>query len=180
MRKGQEEAPLELLLGVTILTFVVILGFYTYQNLCASMYDQKMKSSLYTFAVALEDAYHGSLDSPQPAHVDFSGSGCTVELQSIKLIKGPASACMKALGKSDCSELVALTKDQASLTTYMVDVPSSVSISIKKSSTCTGLNAMDLSTALNPSLKDCGWAAREYIFTITKTSATQIEIEVTG
>jgi hypothetical protein len=180
MRKGQEEAPIELLLGVTILTFVVILGFYTYQNLCASMYNTKMLSSLKEFANAIEGAYHGSVDSPVVAHVDFSGSGCTVALQSIKLIQGPSSACMKALAKSDCSELVALTKSSSTLTTYMVDVPSSVSVSIKKSSTCVHLNGMNVAAATDPALKECGWTAQEYVFTITKDSSNEISIEQTG
>jgi len=176
MRKGQEEAPIELLLGVTILTFVVILGFYTYQNLCTSMYTTKLTSSLKTFAGALEEVYHGPIDSPKSVPVDFSGSGCSVEIQSIKIIKGPSSACMKALAKSDCSELVALTKDQATLMTYMVDVPSFVSINIGKSALCTGLNSMAYSDALNPTYKNCSWNAVQYRFTITKVSANQIEI----
>jgi hypothetical protein len=177
MRKGQEEAPIELLLGVTILTFVVILGFYTYQNLCTAMYTSKLTSSLKMFAGALEEAYHSTVESPVPVQVDFSGSGCSVQLQSIKIIKGPTSACMKALAKADCSELVALTKDQSSLMTYMVDVPSFVSINIKKSALCTGLNNMAFSDALSPTYKECGWSATDYTFTITKLSANQIEIE---
>ena len=185
MRKGQEEAPIELLLAVTILTFVIILGFYSYQNLCGSLYEQKLKSSLYTFGETLKSVYQGAEGASQSVGVDFGQMGCSLKISSIRLMKGNDKACMKAYGTYDCMQLVAVIEDPTEgfgqIMTDMVNIPSWVVITLTKPSTSPACasNLNDLAVSVpadygqNP---ECGWAPVGYSFTITKESPTKISI----
>jgi hypothetical protein len=188
MKKGQEEAPIELLLAVTILTFVIILGFYTYQSLCGAQYEQKLKASFHKFATELENVYKSGIGSSTPVVVDFSEIGCPAKIQAIRLIQGIKSQCLSSVGKSDCLELVAPIVERSSTTpsfliSETVDIPSTTTVQlIGASSECehTDLNKHDGSKDIiftDSTYTSCGWGAREYTFRITKESSSKIIIE---
>ncbi len=181
MRKGQEEAPIELLLGVTILTFVVILGFYTYQNMCVSLYEQKLKESLSSFARNLELVYQGGEQNSKVINVDFTESGCSIGIQSIRLFGGEFTACRK-IGKDACLELVAIKKDADNniypFVIEVLNIPPDVDISLTSSSTCTNtdLQEGDIGGSVDTSYSSYCWRATGYTFQIKKISATEMEL----
>jgi hypothetical protein len=187
MRKGQEEAPIELLLAVALLTFVIILGFYTYENVSGSLYEQKLKDSLSTFARNLELVYQGGMGTTKVIHVDFSEIGSGGKLESVRLIQGLPSTCMSKLGKDDCLQLVAVAKDStgrsSQLWLEMLNIPSGVTvkfINAPASCTTTDLNAIPYAAWNDPAYLDCGWRAKSYGFKITKVSGNQIDLEQLG
>lgn len=191
MRKGQEEAPIELLIGVTILTFVVILGFYVYQNMCSSTYDQKLKSSLSTFARAIELTYQGGIDTTETVKVDFSEIGCASKIESIRLIQGSTATCRSKLAKDDCLQLIAVKREATRVAPVAVEVlnmPSTVTVRfVNAPPACpvaiTGganLNEIDFSYWDNPAYLYCGWTTREYNFKIKKISSSELELEQLG
>jgi len=179
MRKGQEEAPIELLLGVTILTFVVILGFYTYQNMCVSLYEQKLKESLSSFARNLELVYQGGEQNSKVVSVDFTESGCSIGIQSIRLYGGTFTACRK-IGKEDCLELVAIKKDANGDTypfvTEVLNIPPDARIFLSSSSTCTEIEEDTLGGSISTSYSSYCWRATTYTFQIKKISAMEMEL----
>lgn len=177
MRKGQEEAPIELLLGVTILTFVVILGFYTYQNMCVSLYEQKLKESLSTFARNLELVYQGGEQNSKVVSVDFTESGCSIGIQSIRLFGGTFTACRK-IGKEDCLELVAVKKDSEGNTypfvTEVLNIPPDVAITLTNPHDCSAVDEDNIGGSVTSSY--C-WSATTYTFQIRKISAAEMELK---
>jgi hypothetical protein len=187
MRKGQEEAPIELLLAVTLLTFVIILGFYVYENLSGSLYEQKLKDSLSTFARSLELVYQGGAGTTKIVHVDFSEVGTGGKLESVRLIQGSQSTCFSKLGKNDCLELIAVARDPSGrlspLWIEMLNIPSTVTVSFKNApEACKNSNLNDISNDEwdSSDYAACGWAAKSYSFKITKVSSNQIELEQLG
>jgi len=187
MRKGQEEAPIELLLAVTLLTFVVILGFYVYQNISGSLYEQKLKDSLSTLARNLELVYQGGIGTTKIVHVDFSEIGSGGKLESVRLIQGLSSTCKSKLGKDDCLQIVAVAKDStgrsSQLWLEMLNIPTGVTISfINAPTTCpeTDLSKISYDSWNDPQYLDCGWRAKSYGFKITKITGSQITLEQLG
>ena len=116
-RKGQEEAPIELLIAVTVLTFVLIIGFFTYQNMCSSQFEQKMRASVSTFARQIEQVYRSGIGTAQPVELDFTPIGCPQsEVESVRLISGLDSEyepiCISYTGDKSCLILVVKIKDK--------------------------------------------------------------------
>jgi len=187
MRKGQEEGPIELLLAVTLMTFVIIIGFYTYQNLSGSVSEQKLKDSLSSFARSLELVYQGGQGTSKLVQVDFSSMGGSPTIESIRLTQGTQSVCMKNLGKEDCLQLIAVTKSQTGKSTpflvEMLNIPPTVTISfVNAPVSCAEKELNKIASDLwdDPTFADCGWLAKSYSFTITKNDANSIEIEQLG
>ena len=179
MKKGQEEAPIELLLAVTLLTFVIILGFYTYQNLCASQYEQKLKSSLSTFARSLEQVYQGGVGTSKTAMVDFGEIGCSSNIESIRLIEGLSSSCRRNLGKDECLELIVRTVSASGSSVLMIEmlnIPPTVTITINDPACPPDL----ASSWSEQSYSSCGWKAKAYSFRITKEPGDRITLEQLG
>ena len=181
MKKGQEEAPIELLLGVTILTFVIVLGFYVYENLSGSLYEQKMRDSLSTFARNLELVYQGGEGTSKIVEVDFSGTGGSTNVNSIRLLQGLESTCERNIGKKECLQLMAVTVDTSGSHPFMIEIlniPSQVHIILLNApSNCPNLNDLDANTWKQSAYSECGWKAMTYSFKITKTAANEIYIE---
>ena len=193
MRKGQEEAPIELLIGVTILTFVVIIGFYTYQNMCSSTYDQKLRSSLSSFARAIEGVYQGGISDTQQVRIDFGEIGCASKIESIRMMQGSIDTCQSQLAKDDCLQLLALRREGTRVAPVAVEVlsiPSSVTVRlIGGPSGCpaadqvTGdinLNDIDFNRWKDDDYARCGWIPQQYSFKIKKVSSSEIEITQLG
>jgi hypothetical protein len=185
MKKGQEEAPIELLLGVTLLTFVIILGFYTYQNLSGSLYEQKLKDSLSIFARSLELVYQGGEGTSKIVKVDFGGTSSSIPIESIRLLQGIRSACQKNLGKDECLQLMAITVDGSGPHPFMIEmlnIPPHVIINLENpDSTCDlKLNELIYDTWDDPNSANCGWKAKSYSFEIEKISATELNINQIG
>ena len=179
MKRGQEEAPIELLLAVTLLTFVIILGFYTYQNLCASQYEQKLKSSLSTFARSLEQVYQGGVGTSKTAMVDFGEIGCSGNIKSIRLIEGLPSSCRKNLGKDDCLELIVTTQTSSGTSTLMMEmlnIPPSVTVTLD----APGCGIDLAKTWDEDAYPKCSWKAKSYSFRIMKESGDRIVLEQLG
>ena len=112
--KGQESMPVELLLGVTILTFVVTIGFYSYRQVCATQYDHKVRAGLDRLSRVMEQAYQGGVGTRPPAiTLDTSvPPGCEVGFESVRLVDGPSDACEANIGKEECIMAVAVSVDQ--------------------------------------------------------------------
>ena len=108
--KGQEAAPIELLLGVIILSFVIIIAYYTYNNVCASQYTEKVRSTVSDFARTLEAVYQGGVGTSQFATLDFAQSWeqCSASVEYVSLVKGSAESCKAYTGFEDCLQLMVL------------------------------------------------------------------------
>jgi hypothetical protein len=186
MRKGQEEAPIELLLAVTLLTFVIVLGFYSYNNMCGSLYQQKMKDSFSSFASAMNSVYKGAISSSQVVPVDFSSAGCTQNIDSIRLLKGDPDMCLKNLGRRDCLQMVAVMKDStghsSTFALEMLSIPSTMTIELDNGQCDTSLNGIDYDmwNSASADLVKCTWAPRIYTIQITKTSSDKMTIKQLG
>jgi hypothetical protein len=187
--RGQEEAPVELLIGVTVLAFVLIIGIYTYQNMCASQFEQKMRTSLSDFARNIELVYKGSIGTSLPVKVDFAPIGCMRgDVESIRLVQGDPDLCMSQLGEPECLVLaVKIINKQLSdesLVVETVNVPAGTVVRyVNRNCKLTSgeyqrLNELSFSSTNwnDPSLKNCGWELRPYSLMISKTSAGILEI----
>ena len=132
-RKGQEEAPIELLIAVTLLTFVIVIGFSVYQNMCRNQFEQKVKSSIHSLVSTIESVYRGSIGSSQSLFVDFSVEACG-KLDAIRFFSDAKLTCNKQVGYSDCIVIAATiwNKDDKSnreiLMSEAMNVPNSVRI----------------------------------------------------
>jgi hypothetical protein len=135
MRRGQEEAPVELLIAVTVLTFVLIIGFVTYKNLCSSQFEQKLNSVVAKFARDIELVYKGASGTSWTTMLDFSLEGCPgATVESVRILKGDPDTCLSQTGKPECLVIavVYITSDQnpekyAPLQ-EVIDVPADTSI----------------------------------------------------
>ena len=181
MRKGQEEAPIELLLAVTLLTFVIIIGLYTYQNMCTAMYEDKLKSSLSTFAGKLTTIYQGGVGTADMVSLDLSESGCSLKIESVRLLEGLDDSCRKEYGRTDCMEMIVVTKDSSGssiLMKQMIDIPYSVTVKFDNAlQECEDLNNIPFTSWTDAGYAKCGWEAKTYSLWIKKDSSTLITIE---
>lgn len=131
-RRGQEEAPIELLVAITLLTFVLILGLYTYQNMCRTQFEQKMKSSIHTFVSMLESVYHGASGSAQPVLLDFTPEGCG-SFDEVRIFTGSPDSCRKQVGMDECLVIGAviaspLKSKRETLIVEAMSIPSTVTV----------------------------------------------------
>ena len=194
MRKsrGQEEAPIEILIGVTILTFVLIIGFFTFQNTCAAQYEQKVRASVTLFANTLESVYGGGADASLPAQLDFSdSSSCHGSISDVRILRLNQDTCKKSVGlNSECYGVVVATtsfstgatgntlKERAISLVEPLAIPASVKLTYQRRGIC--LVAEDFSTGdytiedVNrlldveaPTSQCSGWALRLYNLRIT-------------
>lgn len=189
-RKGQEGAPIELLIGVTILTFVMIIGLFSFRNVCSSNYEQSLRASTSLFARTMEIAYLGSLDSSQIVDLDFSApQGCSSDVESVRMLKGLLATCMAQTGQSDCLELVVVVRDKQGnygvLISEVLNIPSSTLVLYTPPTTsCPVVNAygdivfssISGDTWNNEIYKECGWKPVSYKLKITKTKQNEIRI----
>lgn len=145
MIRGQEEAPIELLIGVTMLTFVLILGFYTYQNTCKSQFEQKMHASLSKFARAVETVYMGAKGTTRTVDLDLSPIGCHAEIKSIRMVSGSEDLCRANIGSESCMVIaVQSSEDQVPLI-EVLNVPGDITVNFVKS-TSAGPDVCDVNS----------------------------------
>ena len=130
MQRGQEEAPIELLIGVTILTFVLVIGFYTYQSMCASQFEQKMQASLTKFANDLESLNLGYVGTVIPSELDFTPIGCAGEVESVRLLQGTKDLCLQHTNYEDCFVLVLVARAEGKPQTIIIAEPLNIRSSV--------------------------------------------------
>lgn len=179
MKKGQEEAPIELLIAVTVLTFVLIIGFYTYENTCKAQFEQKMRASLSKFASDLELVYQGAQGTSRLVEVDFSPIGCSGSISGIKIVAGTDTTCLAQLGIEQCLFIVVTAPNNELPFIQSVNIPRDVTIKYidQDDVPCipTGWNLEQIIQGETPT---CGeWKAQYYAFTVKKTSPSELEIK---
>lgn len=182
--KGQEEAPIELLIGVAILAFVLIIGFYAYQNVCTSQYEQGMKAAVSTFARNLELVYLGSVGTAQITQVDFSvPSACSANVESIKMLKGSTATCNAQTGKPSCLAFIVVTAptqtSKGILISEVLDIPDSVGV-YNNLGTC-GENLNSPSNSWDNwdknTYSQCWFGTHSYAIKISKTTQNTITLD---
>jgi len=106
MKQAQVSAPIELLIGVIMLTMVLIIAFYTYEQMKASHHEQKIKASIAMFANKLEEVYGGSPGTKKVISFDLlpPEGGTTVEF--IRFAQGTPNYCSKFAGPDSCYVLI--------------------------------------------------------------------------
>lgn len=183
MNKGQESMPIELLLGVTILTFVLIIGFYSYRQVCSTQYDEKVKAGLNSLARTIEQVYQGGVGTSPPAiTIDTSvPSGCDVNFESVRIVEGSKDACQSKTGKEECLVAVATAiseeGDRYITSRAYIDIPSSMKVSMKGlSSYCGNKNIEGIYQEGNLD-NYCGWETGIFSLKITKVQKNEIEIK---
>jgi len=196
MRKGQEEAPVELMVAVIIFTFVLIIGYYVYNGLCAQQFEQKMSASFSKFARDIELVYLGGVGTSSIVHADFTAVGCYGNIHSIRMFAGTEGLCNAQLGSSDCAVLAmvmseknaaGLSENSASLVEvlslpsdaegdYYSEVPSTVPdcVFCRQDYAEAGDDRMEV---INSLTEQCGWHTQAYNFRITKTEPGVLKIE---
>ncbi len=106
MKKGQEEAPIELLVAIVVLGFAIIIAYGAYSSACADQFDAKMKAELSHLARDVELVYRGAVGTSQLSRVDFSPAGCPgTELDSIRVGAGAPRSCEVQIGSQNCALL---------------------------------------------------------------------------
>ncbi len=184
MEKGQESMPIELLLGVTILTFVMIIGFYSYRQVCMTQYDEKVATGLNNLARTIEQAYRGGVGTSPPVVImDLSPpAGCNVNFESVRLVSGTKEACQRNTGKNYCVMAVAITLDEqgnryVSSRVY-IDIPEGVSIRMEGlEQNCGAQSIIDVyDKGFDPN-EDCGWGTGSFALRVTKETTRRIRID---
>lgn len=193
MQRGQEEAPIELLIGVVILTFVIIIGFYTYQNMCASQFEQKMKASLAKFANDLETLNMGYTGTVITSELDFLPIGCAGEVDSVRLFRGTSDMCMSHTNYDDCLVLVLVARTEGKGGTIIIAEPLNIRtsttivherVAIAPGDCITATTAIgNIDTFFNSDLSGFSqdqcymWSMSEYSLILKKTGPNQITID---
>jgi len=176
--KGQESMPVELLLGVTILTFVVTIGFYSYRQVCATQYDHKVRASLDRLSRVMEQAYQGGVGTRPPAiTLDTSvPPGCEVGFESVRLVDGPSDACEANIGKEECIMAVAVSVDQrgdryVAARSY-IDIPRDIMVEMEDMGGVNCRVADDYTDVYDEEGFDsddhCGWGQGTFSVQVTK------------
>lgn len=183
MKKGQEEAPIELLIAVTVLTFVLIIGFYTYENTCKAQFEQKMRASLSKFASDLEIVYQGAQGTSRLVEVDFTPIGCSGSISGVRLVSGTEERCLSQLGIRQCLFIVVTTPNKEITFIQPVNIPSDVNIryfdgedEICAPDSLTDYTEEDIIKGTIP-LSCEKWMTQYYAFTVTKTRPGELTIE---
>lgn len=179
MKKGQEEAPIELLIAVTILTFVLIIGFYTYENTCRAQFEQKMRASLSKFASDLELVYQGAQGTSRLVEVDFLPIGCPGSISDIRLVAGTTNLCLAQLGIPDCLFIVVTTPDKEITFIQPINIPTDVTINYidNMRTPIIDYKLTDYDIEQLWTIQYEGWKARYYAFTVKKDSPSELTIE---
>jgi len=136
MEQAQVSAPIELLVSVIILAMVLVIGTYTYSNMCINQYNQKIKASLTKFSNDMATVYGGSTGTQIISELDFTTMGCGKgEITGIHFMEGTDNYCLTNLGTPSCYTLVAVGKGIQSgveravvITTMPLRVPYEASI----------------------------------------------------
>lgn len=190
MKRAQESAPVEVLIGVTILAFVLIIAMNIFQSTCNSQYEQKLNAGFSKFARDLEFVYMGSVGTSLTSYVDLSPpNNCgNVRIGSIKILKGSAGICKAHLGKEDCMIIIASlpkkpgtppTTNPQLITLEVIDMPSTVSLIYNNTAGCSTygpLGSYDVSVS-NTYPENCTLRSTYYNFKIKKVSQDEIEID---
>lgn len=189
MDEGQVNAPVQLLLGVTILSFVLIIGFFTYERMSRNQYEQKVKASLSKLARNMELVFQGGQGTSKTVNVDFSPpSGANMNVESIRIIPGTKQTCKRNTGRDNCLELVVIQsqgpESKDILTIEVLDIPS-VGMTVEKKGpkgeeTCdvTGIESDDWSADWgSDELAKCAWLPSRYSVKITKKGPHSLLIE---
>lgn len=184
--KGQESMPVELLLGVTILTFVVTIGFYSYRQVCATQYDHKVRAGLDRLSRVMEQAYQGG-EGTRPPAITLDTSvlpGCDVGFESIRLVDGPPDACEDNIGKRDCIMAVAVSVDQREnryiAARSYIDIPEGITVDMEDIGSCREDDHTDIYDEEFNSNEDCGWGKGTFSVQVTKESSDRIVIKRLG
>lgn len=182
MKKGQESMPIELLLGVTILSFVIAIGFYSYRQVCVTQYNQKVESNLNNLARTMEQTYQGGIGTSPPAiTVDTSPPpGCDVGFKSVNLLRGPETACQSHLNRDYCIMAVAIGVDDRGnnyvISRVYIDIPEGVTIEWEQD-----CELLELEKILRDEEEaECEWGRGVFSLKLTKEDRTTISIEELG
>ena len=81
---------------------VMVIGFYTYENMSTTQYDMKIKASLTKFANDLETVYAGGKGGSMISALDFSPMGAGGDISHIEFTSGTAQFCLKEVATPDC------------------------------------------------------------------------------
>lgn len=187
MMKGQEEAPIELLIGVTILGFVLIIGNYVYQNTCATQQENKLEANFNKLGTELETVYKGSLGSANVFQLDFSQTaGCVnYEIDSIRIMKAFDTECGTV---DECLVLIAYGKplnpsDTSKGYEFLLRKVLSIDPDTKITSDFQGcemnlneFERIDIGTDSEDLYKACWFEPRVYDITIKKVETNEILI----
>lgn len=194
-RRGQEEAPIELLIAVTVLTFVMIVGYLTYQHLSSTQFEQKMHSVLSKFARDIELVYRGAVGTSWITRVDFTPIGrTTLQLDSVTILQPSTRACQNALGRNDCLALSLIyveetTNEKIPGLVEVLDIPADVVIKFQKPNP-QNPNQLECDVELSEQSYSAGriegiknnkecyrWTLTMHAFRITKEDPNEIVIE---
>jgi len=187
--KAQESMPIQLLLGVTILTFVVTIGLFSYRQACAAQYDHRVSAGLNRIKGVIEQAYQGGVGTtPPPVVLDTTvPPGCGIGFDSVRLIDGPEAQCEANIGKEDCVMAVAVAVDEdgnryVSSRTF-IDVPEGVTIDMAGlDDRCRNNNYPSIldeepGDDVEPGDDYCGWGTGKFTVKATRDERDTILIE---
>lgn len=152
-----------MLIAVTVLTFVLVVGFFTFQNTCATQFEQKVRASVVNFANTIESVYSSPVGASLPLQMDFSpgGSSCVGGISDIRVLKLTEEECKQSIGfERACYGVAAITttfhagtagqaaKERTLSFVQPIRVPADTSISYEQIGVCfvsfkdgTGLDA---------------------------------------
>lgn len=184
--RAQVSSPIQLLLGVTIMSFVLVIGFFTYEKMAKNQYEQKIKASMSKLARNVELVHHGGIGTTKTINVDFSPTkGSKLNLESIRVLPGTTETCKRQTGMGNCLELIAIQSLEGEkvgiLTIEALDVPSTINLEKKspEGKECDKSLAYDQWNSqwnTNESQK-CGWLPKKYSVTVQKKSAGHLVIK---
>ncbi len=186
MRKAQESAPVELLIGVVILTFVLIIGMSAYQNLCSSQYEQKLKASISKLAQDLELVYMGSTGSSIITNLDLNPpAGCGYNIRDVRILRGSVDVCKARLGRDSCLVIIATVQEKGEITgqavSEVVNIPDDVNVYLDMDPTACNTLIPDLNYWSDPTnYAGCWLQKTSYSLSISKTSPDEIVISKAG
>ena len=98
---GQESAPIELMIGVIVLAFVLTIAYFVYNNAASEQGVQKIRAEAVKLARAVEEVAQQGEGASRHVTVDFSSQG-DVKVSSFMIAQGPESTCKARTGSSRC------------------------------------------------------------------------------
>ncbi|MEM3412236.1 MAG: hypothetical protein QW735_00860 [archaeon] len=175
--KGQESAPIELLLGTIILSFVLVLVYFTYQNLSGKQYSAALQVAFSKLGSELEFVYQGAVGTKRVLSLDFSPLEGTGKKTAIKILHGHKETCLKQTGKENCWQLIAVQGEEGQagvLYSLALNIPTSIAIKFKNATGDEAVCENEYSSWSSPI--PCQWKPTRYTLTIEKTSNNEIII----
>ncbi len=100
--RGQEEAPIELLIGVTVLTFVLIIAYYVYENASSQQCVEKIKATSAELASVISQVAQGGPGTTRYFSADFSCEDTSTRISYVIIGKGNKQTCRSLFGRPDC------------------------------------------------------------------------------